>query len=52
MPPRGLLAGGYALTRAQKSEVKPFYPLTKKKAGLKDLLIPASIHARTLNPEV
>jgi hypothetical protein len=26
--------------------------LTKKKAGLKDLLIPASVLARTLNPQI
>ena len=52
MHPRGFLAGGYAITSAQKSEAKPFYPLTKKKAGLKDLLIPASVLARALNPQV
>ena len=43
---------GQALTSAQKSETKPFYPLTKKKAGFKDLLIPASVLARALNPQV
>ena len=26
--------------------------MTKKKAGLKDLLIPASVLARTLNPQI
>lgn len=29
--PRGVAGRGESLTRAQKSEAKPFYPLTKKK---------------------